>query len=62
MRLLYGSRRVSHLSISVSLQFQRCDDDPIIMLRAGWTFKDNVSLSGSAIANSGRRVACELEL
>ena len=35
-------------------QFQRRDNDAIIMLRAGWTFKDNVSLSGSAIANSGR--------
>jgi predicted outer membrane repeat protein len=53
MRLLYGSRRVSHLSISVSFQFQRCENDTIIMLRAGWTFKDNVSFSGSAIASSG---------
>jgi Leishmanolysin len=34
----------------VFFQFQRCDNDPIIMLRAGWTFKDKVSLSGSTIA------------
>jgi hypothetical protein len=38
----------------VFLHFQRCDDDPIIMLRAGWTFKDNVSLFGSAIAVSSK--------
>jgi hypothetical protein len=37
----------------VLLQIHRCRNDQIIMLRAGWTFKDNVSFSGSAIANSG---------
>jgi hypothetical protein len=46
----------------VSLQFQRCDNDPIIMLRAGWTFKDNVSFSGSAIASLERRATSVLEL
>jgi hypothetical protein len=36
----------------VFFQFQRCENDAIIMLRAGWTFKDNVSFFGSAIASS----------